>query len=332
MIPAHGGESDLRRLLDALGEQADADRELPVVIVDDASPTPLAGALGAGALPRLALALVRTESNVGPGGARNRGLEHVRTPWTVFIDADEVPAAGWLARLTEILAAPDAPDAVEGRIEVAPGRPTPFTHFARAEAGTGEHVAGNVAVRTEILRALGGFDERYYDPDRGLHFREDIELYFRLIAAGHRVEFRDDVVVTHPPRPASFWTPVREARRYFFDPLLSRDHPEAFRASNRARTVGPLSQRSARHYAALLQAVAATAALIGLTLGRRRLRTLGATSFMAAWGANAAAVAWRKQVPARLALRVGAVAFVVPWVYLWNYYRGCIRFGHVPRL
>ena len=63
-----------------------------VIVVDDASPTPLAAA----PLHRL----VRREHNGGPGAARNSGLAEVTTAFVAFVDSDTVltadSAAQWL--------------------------------------------------------------------------------------------------------------------------------------------------------------------------------------------------------------------------------------------
>lgn len=331
VVPAHRYDEHLLGLLRELDAQVDAHRSLPVVVVDDSSPEPLAEALREHGFERLSIDVVRTDANVGPGGSRNRGLERVRTPWVAFIDSDEVPSSGWLQRLEEIVAFPDAPDAFEGRVEV-PGVASPFTHVAEATVPRGHRGAGNVAFRSDVLRAIGGFSERFYDRGRRLHFREDTELFFRFEASGLRSAFRDDLVVLHPPLPPSFAVPLREARRYFFDPLLSREYPAAFGEFVRARRIGPIPLRRARHQAALVHALGAAMVVVGTATGRRTLARAGGLMFVSSWAANGLALSWGRNVPIRLVPRVAAAAAITPWIYLWHYYRGCLHFRHLPRL
>jgi len=330
VVPAHGDAAQLLPLLRALDAEASDGAPLSVIVSDDASPQPLERGLAGATFPALALAFVRDARNGGPGAARNRGLARVTTPWVAFVDADEVPAAGWLERLEERIREPGAADAIAGRVAI-PTAASPFEHATEAVADADQYVAGNVTFRTDELRAVGGFDERYYDPRRRLHFREDADLRFRLEAAGRRLAYDAELVVDHPPLPASRWTPARLARRYYFDPLLAREHPDRFRSFVRARRVGPVPLRRARHDAARLYAggVALTAA--GLAARRAPVARAGAATAAAGWGLNVAALAWRRRVQPRDVPALAALAAVVPAVYLWHFYRGVRDFRHHPR-
>ena len=332
VIPAHGHPDRVERLLAALAVQAAGGRPLPVIVSDDASPVRLDEALRQPRPPELALEIVRSESNGGPGAARNRGLERARTPWVAFLDSDELPGPGWLARLEAIATAADAPDGVEGRIDSGGERPTPFTHVAESPEVGALQGAGNIAFRTETLGALGGFDERYYDPRLRLHFREDAELFFRIQALGLRVPYDALLLVHHPPQPASFASPLRDARRYYFDALLEREHPGELHAFNQRRRLGPVSLRRARHLAALGHVTGVAGGLAALALGRRTAAACGGALALATWGGNAAALVWRRRVPRRDVLPVAVVALALPWVYALFYYRGAVRFRRLPRL
>ena len=331
-MPAHGHPDRVRALLTELDRQADAGSPLPVIVVDDASARPLALDLELERFPSLALATVRRDANGGPGASRNRGLERVDTPWVAFFDSDEVPASGWLDRMDAMARSENAPDGIEGRITTGSERATPFMHIAEATLPGAHHVAGNIAFRTDALRSLGGFDERFYDPELQLHFREDTELFFRVDAAGLNVPFDSELLAHHPPLPASYTSPLRDARRYYFDPLLAREHGERFRAFNRLRRVGPISLRKARHLAAVAH-VAAVVISFGAAVSCRRAAAGAAGGIaLASWGANAAALTWGRRVPPRDVLPVALVSLGVPWVYVVYYYRGALRFRHLPRL
>ena len=152
-------------------------------------------------------------------------------------------------RATVVLCVGRGRAAVEGPVELPDTGPaTPFTHLTEFASGGERHLGGNVVYRAERLRAIGGYDERYYDPRRKLHFREDTDLHFRLDAAALTIEFDPELVISHPAHPASFSTPMRLARRYYFDPLLSREHPDAFRAFNAGHRITLEGLRGSEFY------------------------------------------------------------------------------------
>lgn len=333
VVPVHGPPSIVQPLLRAVDAQAaELGIRVAVIVSDDASPTPIASGIDVGGLHSLDLTVLRSERNRGPGGARNHALAQVTTPAVAFLDADVVPLDGWLSTLLRIVGDASAPDFVEGRMVIPGDEPaTPFTHATEAEPPA-QRVAANMVFRTEVLRDAGGFDERFYDSTRKLHFREDADLAFRLEAAGASIGYEPELLVAHPPLPSSFWAPIRLARRYHFDPLLSRNHPEAFKAMNAQRRVGPISLRRARHDAATALALGALAAVAGATTGRRWLSWAGVVAAGGGWAANVLALCWRRRVEPRHVAPVAAAGLLAPWVYLWHYWRGVIRFRHRPRL
>lgn len=333
VIPAHRYDERLEALLSALDAQArEAGTTLPVVIGDDAAQVPIASRLARTELPALELLVARRETSGGPGAARNSALEHVHTPWVTLMDSDELPGQGWLALLTDLVGRDGAPDGIEGRVTAGDEKATPFTHVTEVSAANDEHVAGNVAFRTDVLREAGGFSEDFFDPARGLHFREDIELYFRLRDAGRRIEYHDELVALHPPLPPSFHVPLRDARRYYFDPLLSLLHPDRFRNSNRARRVAGVPLRRARHLAALGHGLGTLVLAGGLLARHAPTAGAGLGLLTTSLGANAAALSWRRRVTLPMIPALVAAAALTPYVYLWHYYRGCLRFRHLPRL
>lgn len=332
VVPAYGQPDLLRRLLDGLDDAAQGlDLELAVVVSDDASPAPLEPAVEA-VRPALDLRFVRSDDNGGPGAARNRALRLVESTWVAFLDADMVAGRPWVDQLLQRIA-DSSDDGIEGRVEVGEVEaPTPFTHATEFSTAGVHHGAGNVVYRTDVLRRVGGFDERFYDVARRMHFREDTELHLRLLAAGASVVYDDALVAHHPPLQASYLGPVKLARRYYFDPLLASLHPAGFKAMNDARRIGPINLRQARHDAAVATVGGSVVSLAALLLRRPRLAAAGAMVSGAGWTATAVALAWRRRVrPGHLPPLV-AVSYLAPWVYAWHYYRGVVRFRHRPKL
>ncbi len=330
VIPAHGGTDSLHRLLGALDAQA-GKTLLPVVVVDDGSEPPLDLDVRTAGLRGVELRVVRADVSHGPGAARNLGLAEVQTSWVAFLDADMLPGTGWVDHLRGV-ARENVVDGVEGRVELPEGaEATPFTHTTEFSKPGEHHGAGNVAFRTEVLRQVGGFDERFFEPRRNLHFREDTELHFRLAEAAQKIVYDPNLVAWHPLHGPAFLTPVRLARRYFFDALLAREHPERFRELIRSRGVGPLSLRRVRHLAAIGFLGGAAVTAVGAVLQFRPLLVIGLTVIVAAWAATAAGVAWGRKVRVADLPRLAAVSLLVPWAYAFHFYRGVARFRHRPR-
>ena len=328
VVPARSGAGALRRLLTEVDRQARPGPALPVVVSDDASRQPLEWLLEVDAYPGLALAVVRSDVNRGPGAARNRGLEAVETPWAAFLDADEEPAPGWLARAEALAADPASAPVIEGAIDDGGVAASIFTHAGTLAGGS--HLSGNLLVRSDVLRAAGGFDERFYDARLRLHFREDAELLFRLEAAGHAIRRDESLLVRHPPHSAALTAPLRDACRYHFDPLLARLHGERFRAFNARRRIGPISLRRARHLAAV--AHVAGVVLAFATRGQGRTGAAAVALGAGGWAATAVALSWGRRVPPREVPPLAVIALAVPWVYTGFYYAGVVRFRHLPRL
>jgi mycofactocin system glycosyltransferase len=219
VVPVRDRSAELDRCLAAAG------RRYPVVVVDDGSADPAAlaavcAANGAG--------LIRREVNGGPAAARNTGLRAVTTEFVAFLDSDCVPAADWIADLAghfadplvaavapRIVAAPSAGSTTAGRSVLdlgdRPARVAPMTRVAYVPTAA-------LLVRRA---ALGdGFDE-------ALRYGEDVDLVWRLVAAGWRVRYDPGVRIGHA-EPAS--RPELLHRRFEYGRSaapLTRRHPGA---------------------------------------------------------------------------------------------------------
>ena len=169
--------------------------EVSILIVDNASRRPL---------PWLApdVTTVRLFERVSVGTARNVGLSLVHTEYVLFLDADDVLAAGTLLLLVEGLAsAPSSAACCCGVVawNARNGRvarldfPSRFTR-AMARWATGYRLyaalgnrmptTGCVLMRTSVARAAGGFTDA--------EFAEDWPLNVGLAFRG-RIRFLDPV-------------------------------------------------------------------------------------------------------------------------------------------
>ncbi|HWL79084.1 glycosyltransferase [Microbacterium sp.] len=138
--------------------------------------------------------LVDASARRGPSAARNLGALEAHGRVILFCDADDVVADGWIAALLRALDGHDiAAGELEGRSlntgsrysvswEVSGDIRLPF--WPRFPAGG----SGNLGVRTNVFRALGGFDEL-------LRTGEDVDFCWRAQLAGYRfVRARDALV------------------------------------------------------------------------------------------------------------------------------------------
>lgn len=215
VIPIRGGDDQLAPTLAALGPVGE------VVVVDDGSPTPVAAPEG--------VRVLRHQRSRGPGAAREAGWRSTDLPVVAFVDAEVVPAAGWLPGLLAHLADPAvgavAPRTVaaggSGRLAAYDADRSPLDLGpAEATVRPGSLVpyvpTAALVVRRTALEAAGGFD-----PD--LRFGEDVDLVWRLVAAGWTARYAPDVTVTHPVRPdGRAWLRQRFAYGSSAGPLAAR--------------------------------------------------------------------------------------------------------------
>lgn len=209
-------------------------RQYPVIVVDDGSDDPEAVAAVARAHRAT---LLRRDVNGGPGAARNTALPAVDSELVAFVDSDCVPDAGWVERMaghfadplvgaaaprvvpigTDCGARPRATAANALDLGEQAGRVAPGARVSYVPA------AALLARRAALLSvACGG---EVFDP--ALRIGEDVDLVWRLDAAGWRIRY-DPAVQVHHHEPAT-WTGLLARRlRYGTSaaPLAAR-HPEA---------------------------------------------------------------------------------------------------------
>jgi mycofactocin system glycosyltransferase len=227
VIPVRDRDAGLARTLDLLGQVGE------VVVVDDGSSDPAAieatvARAGGGAQ------LVRHDASRGPAAARNTGWRAATAAVVAFVDADVEPEAGWLPALLAHLADP-AVAAVAPRVAPLPSSTTPAWLAAyeqvrspldlgpdEATVRPGSRVpyvpTAALLVRRDALAAAGGFDE-------AMPHGEDVDLVWRLAAAGSTVRYEPRAVVRHPVRAG---LPAWLRQRYDYGssaaPLAVRHH------------------------------------------------------------------------------------------------------------
>ncbi len=193
LIPVKDGAAYLRKTLPALAVGLEPGDE--VLVSDDGSrddAAAVAAAHGARFLPHA--------ENTGPAGARNRAARVARSALLVFLDADVRVHAETLHRLRHALddaslvaafGSYDARPEAGAWVSVYKNLAHHFVH-QRSGGEASTFWAGCGVIRADVFRDLGGFDEGYRRPSI-----EDVELGYRLRAAGHRIRLLPEIQVTH---------------------------------------------------------------------------------------------------------------------------------------
>lgn len=221
----HQGGAYLPRCVEGVLRQ-EAVREVVVVdnASDDGSPE-WAEAQGG------KVRVLHAGGNLGPAAARNLGLAEVTTAWVLFLDNDVYLPDDAVSRLLE--AGRGAPEAAlvqprsvfagdASRVHYDGGQLHHLGLFSlrnwyrslddaeQADHGPLTWLDGAISLcllaRADVLRGLGGFDARYF-----ILF-EDLDLSFRVRAAGWRILSVPSVVVRHDEGTAG--VSFREGPRY----------------------------------------------------------------------------------------------------------------------
>jgi glycosyltransferase involved in cell wall biosynthesis len=244
VIPVYAQSGALERTLSSLAQQSVAREEFEIVLVDDASPRPVAEvAEQFGDLP---VRVERHTENRGRSAARNTGFRAARGEYILFLDADSVTHPDLVRTHLELLSAEGERAVLGRRIEPSwatarllsdPGA-LPVTvsaeqddirrAFAIEEAGALHGSpwlfahSHNLSVSRSALDAVGGFDENFQSWGW-----EDTELTYRLFLHwgrdGRRFVYAPRAVCFHVPHFANHtknWSEATVGLRY-----LKKTHP-----------------------------------------------------------------------------------------------------------
>lgn len=179
-----------------------------VIVVDDASPEPVAESL------RLVegVRFERNPDNLGFLGTCNRGASLARGQVLVLLNNDTIVTPGWLEAIEQVFR--DHPDAglvgakllyPDGRLQEAGGivwRDGSAWNYGRDDdpdkpqynyLREADYCSGAcVAVPLALFRELGGFDSRYAPA-----YYEDTDLAFAVRAVGRRVYYQPAATILH---------------------------------------------------------------------------------------------------------------------------------------
>jgi glycosyltransferase involved in cell wall biosynthesis len=183
----------------ALGQEG---VEHEVIVVDEGSEDGTESELAGLDEPRLSV--IRHDEPLGVAQARNAGIAAARGAWIAFLDDDDLWAPRKLRAQIDAASAGGAVFAYTAAAWLDERRrflhalaPPPAEHLAERLLRWNEIWAGgsNVLARTDVVRRLGGFDERLFQ-------LADWDLWLRLALAGEAAAI-DDVLVGYVVQPES---------------------------------------------------------------------------------------------------------------------------------
>jgi len=227
IIPTYNSIATLIPLLESLKKQTLPDFE--VILVDDGSTDGTENVVG-----QYDIQYHRMPERRGPAAARNYGAKLARSEWLVFTDADTLFADDTVERIDRSLQECTM-DALVGTYAGKPantGFMPRYKALWEALAIDGVLTAHNEkfvpytawaprpgVVRKEVFERLGGFNESFHGADL-----EDIDLGYRMAAAGYRNYFVPDIRIQHH-YPATFAKEIRSfSRRCTIWMQMNREH------------------------------------------------------------------------------------------------------------
>lgn len=304
IVPVYNGGENFRACLAGLA--ALSPRPLEIIVVADGETD------GSGDLAvSYGAQIVRVPTPSGPGLARNLGAQMARGTILFFVDADVVVPCDAVAQLEDLFARDATVDAIIGSYDDVPGDPGFLSQYrnllhhyvhqhGQEEASTFWGACG--AIRHEVFTARGGFSDRYRRPSI-----EDIELGYRLKAAGARIRLCKTLQVKHLKR----WTPLS----VLCTDLFQRAIPWTRLIHSRRRFTNDLNLRM-RERISVAAASALVAALTGgLWWAPAFLVALGAGLLLVALNAPFYAFCFRKR-------GFWFTCKSLPWHWLYFLYSG----------
>lgn len=313
VVPTCGRAQLLDQCLRALTSQCFPSARYEIIVVDDRPQVATRHVVEAwSARQGVAGPRIQYLANTGPHGpaaARNRGWRRARGNIIAFTDDDTIPDPNWL--LAGMRAFDADVQAVWGRI-IMPLEGTPTDYELDAKGlESAEFVTANCFCPRSVLEEIDGFDERFRHA-----WREDADLYFRLIKRAGRIAHAPAAVVVHPIRPASWGVSLRQQKKILFDALLYKKHPDLYREKIR---------RHARwdYYLIVLSMLLGTG---GLVLGSAGVTAIAGFSWLSL-SANFCLSRLRctARTPSHVAEMIVTSALIPPTAVFWRLV-GSLRF------
>lgn len=206
-IPYYQSQDNLDNLLLALANQKILNFEfkldIEVIIVNDEFKNILLWP----AFKKYGLNLkIINQEHSGVAAARNRALEIAKGDIIFFLDQDCIPMSNWLENIFKRFIDDPQIDAIGGQIQPLSkvGLVNEYFNFIntlkqpivdKLTKKIVTIITANSGFRVVALRQIGGFDQKVFDVFS--HGGEDVDLTYRLIKNGYRIDYEPAAIVLH---------------------------------------------------------------------------------------------------------------------------------------
>ena len=326
IVPTFNRASRLEKCLLSLLNQDFPKRAYEIIIVDDGS-TDNTRVLIQDYIKRYTEPEIHYEyiQQGGPGAARNLGVNLARADIIAFTEDDVQCEPDWLKNALPYFA-DEKLGGLEG-VTLLEGGDALLRLPARGQG----FIPCNIFYRREIFQQVGFFDPEFFDEKLNLYFREDGEFAFRVLKAGWKIIRGENVIVYHPRLFQRSADLSKFVKRYYFDPLLYKKHPQQFREMIEVKKIGPLMLRRPLH---LLSVLNIFSLIAGLML---RFKPIGIDLILfSIYFLTMAGLIYKFSLPGFYLFKNEGIIrpliqFVrLPFIYLYWFIKGCLRFKSFP--
>jgi cellulose synthase/poly-beta-1,6-N-acetylglucosamine synthase-like glycosyltransferase len=223
VVPCFNAQETIEKCISALLEQ-DYSEGYEIVMVDDGSTDDAAKII-----KKCKKIKYIFQKNAGPAKARNNGWKKAAGDIVVFTDSDCVPEKDWLKEMIKPFATNFKIGAVGGAYNKTINSNSLLANLIGEEIKfryrnigkyTDAHGSYSLAVRREVLKKVGGFDESY-----PVATAEDWDLCYKIIKVGYKIYFNKAAKVGHH-HPTSLIKYLKTQFRHgYYRMKLYRDNP-----------------------------------------------------------------------------------------------------------
>jgi len=262
VVAAYNAERTLAGALESVLRQPY--RDWQVLVVNDGS-TDRTVEIARAYASRDSRIRVLSRENAGAGAARNVAIQRVDAEYTGYLDADDMLADNHMATMLKLMADFPGRDiySSDGLFVFEDGSTELVFDYKQTTSVSLDDLlrecrilGGGAFVKTEVLRALGGFREHMYG--------EDYDLWLRAVAAGYsHIASPEPLYIYHrcvkgqksEDPEAGCNSAVNALRDLIASDLLTSDQEKRAKASIANYVVGPRLEQQARRFRSRVERV-----------------------------------------------------------------------------
>ncbi len=197
VVPTYNRLSQLELALRSILNQNFDDYE--VIVVNDGSTDDTEQYLKSLATPKLKFI---SQNNKGPAAARNAGIRLAQGKYIVFTDDDCTVPQNWLSNFKKVFESNEV-DIIGGAVrnsnkkniysDVSQHITNFFVEYLNREGGSSPFLtSNNIAYRVDVLKKVGGFDERFKKAGG-----EERGLNWKILSTGSKSAYVSEIIVEH---------------------------------------------------------------------------------------------------------------------------------------